>query len=162
SQAAAHIFASSEPPLDRVAADALAGFAPDGTMLAYTPRTSSMWGPNGTGSILNFCGEYYLFVLSNKPITPEEFRDDNASSFFPLRLIADPEQIAADVARQPQAKRVIVWDRLEVDEPSSPPDDVLLKLGSKWHAEPTQLYPVRAFWDWGTMYTYRRRAYVRS
>jgi hypothetical protein len=160
-QAAAHIVVSSEPPLDQVAADAIAGFAPDGAALAYTPPTSPTWGPNGTGSIVNFCGEYYLFLLTNKAVTPQEFRVDRASDFFPLRLIADADQIAADVAQQPQARRVMVWDRLEPNEPP-PPEDVLGRLGPTWREESPQLYPVRAFWDWGELYTYRRRVYIRT
>jgi hypothetical protein len=152
--------------LDITARDAVAGFdtdfGGDGRTLAYTPDASRSLGPNGTGSMVNFSGQYYLCIQSNHVLTPEEFREQSVTSFFPLRLNPDPGQIAADVGQQPKVTRVIVWDRIEVDEPVPATDDVRDCLGGQWQRQSQQLFPVRVFWDWGTLYTFRRRVYVRG
>jgi hypothetical protein len=75
-------------------------------------------------------------------------------------LQVDPYSIAAAVSSQPRVHRVIVWDSLENGQ-TAPPEDVLPRLGSAWRIESQELYPVRCFWDWGELYTYRRRVYVR-
>jgi hypothetical protein len=157
-QGAARIFVCSEPPLDQTAADVLSALDSNGKVLAFTPDVSHANGPPTGGSMRDCCGEYYLFVLSRKPITPAEFRRRNTGDFFPLQELSDPSGIAGSVT--PATRRVIVWDGLDTDQ-TPPPEDVLPKLGTPWHEESQEVYPIRNFWDWGELYAYRRRVYVR-
>jgi hypothetical protein len=157
---AAHVFAGNEPPLDKVAADAVAGMDPAGKVLAFTPSVGVGGGPHGSATILEPGGAYYLYVFSQKSVTPEQFREASVAEFFPLQLASDPSSIISAFSNQPQTRRIIVWDRLETDQPMSD-EDVLPRLGAPWRLQPLELYPVRCFWDWGEFYIYRRRVYIR-
>jgi hypothetical protein len=160
-QGAAHIFACNEPPIDKTAADVIAAMNSDGKTLAFTANASPSLGPNTAGSIEDFVGSYYLFMLANKPTTPQDIRGyHNADNFFPIRLETDPGSIGAAVSGEPKARRIIVWDGLDVGERDRA-EDLLQVLGKQWHRESQEVYPVRNFWDWGELYAYRRRVYVR-
>ena len=161
-QAAAHVFVYNEPVVDKMAADVITAMRSNGGVLAFTPNTSPSIGPNTAGSIIDWVGGYYLFTLSDTETAPTEFwRYGSVEQTFPLRLQSDPFTVASTVSDNPQARRLLVWDGLETDQ--SPGDeDLLPRLGKQWRQESQDLYPVRCFWDWGQLYTNRRRVYVRD
>jgi Dolichyl-phosphate-mannose-protein mannosyltransferase len=160
-QGAAHLWVSSEPRIDLAAADVIAAMNSDGKTLAFTANASPSLGPNTAGSIEDFVGSYYLFMLANKPTTPQDIRGyHNADNFFPIRLETDPGSIQAAVSGEPKTRRIIVWDGLDVGQRDRP-EDLLQVLGKQWRRESQEVYPVRNFWDWGELYAYRRRVYVR-
>ena len=162
SLAAAHIFVCSEPVVDKMAADVVAAMHSNGTSLAFTPNSSPSVGPNTAGAINDWVGGYYLLTLSNQKMTPLEFYEFGSTDrLFPLRMQSDPFSVSAAVSDTPQARRLFVWDGLETNQPPGP-EDILPHLGKQWRQESQNLYPVRSYWDWGQLYTNRRRVYVRN
>jgi MFS family permease len=161
-QAAAHIFVHSEPVVDKMAADVITAMRSNNTVLAFTPNTSPSIGPNTAGSIVDWVGGYYLIILSDNKIAPLDFwRWGSTEDYFPIRQQSDSSTVSAAAADDPQARTLLVWDGIEIDQTPAQ-EDMLPRLGKQWHQESEDLYPVRCFWDWGQLYTNRRRVYVRN
>ena len=155
-QFTARLVVDTDPPIDRVAADVLSPEAKQGRTLVYTRDASQIGGPTATGSIVNSVGRYYLYTQSGLPVSPRRFLELPV----PLRMTWSPAEIAQEAEGKPEAKRIIVWDRLPN---SSAIEDVAASraLPSPWQRVSEQRFTVRTFWHWGTLYLYRRSEYVR-
>jgi uncharacterized membrane protein len=160
-QAGAHLLVNTEPVVDKMAADVIRSMHSDGSVLAFTPNTSPEFGPNTAGSIVDYVGSYYLLIQGDQKITPIEFiRRQAIRDLFPLRLESDAASIFYAVKDEPRARTLLVWDGIDVGQKPGD-EDILPRLGSNWRLTSVELYPVRMFLDWGTLYTNRRRVYVR-
>jgi 4-amino-4-deoxy-L-arabinose transferase-like glycosyltransferase len=159
--AGAHLFASSEPPLDLVATDVVSSLAPNADTLVYTPDTTHTFGPNAVGSMGNTCGLYYLVIASGKHLTPHQFRQQSIHDHFFLRSSADPRTIQQDTRLEPEAKHIVIWARADKGERESL-DLQMQRCLPDWRLESTIAYPVRSFWNWGDHYTYSRMVYGKS
>ncbi len=158
-QAAAHVFVASEPPVDRVAADVLASVDSNFRTATFPALPHLRYGPHGMGSMYNTCGLYYLVLDSGRHLTPAQFHHGIPSQFFPVRnIVGGPLQPAAIAATCPDATRLILWDRLDPRTTAAEP----MPAPPHWSLDESDVYPVRSFWDWGTLYLYRRTVYVRS
>ena len=159
--AGAHLFVSSEPPLDLVARDVVSSLGPDSSTLVYTPDTTHTFGPNAVGSMGNTCGLYYLVIASGKHLTPHQFREQSIHNHFFLRASADPRIIEQDTLLEPTANHIVIWARADEVERGSLDLQMQQRLPD-WRIESTVVYPVRSFWNWGDQYAYYRMVYGRS
>jgi hypothetical protein len=161
-QAGAHLLVNSEPVVDKMAADVIRSMRSDGAVLAFTPNTSPEFGPNTAGSIVDYVGSYYLLIQGDQKITPIEFiRRQAIRDLFPLRLESDAATVFYAAKDEPRARTLLVWDGIDSGQHPGE-EDILPRLGGDWRLASVQLYPVRMFLDWGTLYTNRRRVYVRA
>ena len=182
-QAAAHVLVANEPPVDRVMADVAAAADPATAVFAGPPNGSS-FGPHGAGSVYNTVGRYYLMMATGRRVSPAVFRTRPGELGGPYPwLSTDAYTIKNAVDRNPRLARLVVWDRPDrpayvyfyvtpTTTPAARSTGVARSLQRRlvpmaevlpdWHAESTDVYPVRQFWDWGTLYPYRRTVYVRT
>jgi hypothetical protein len=161
-QAAAHLLVNTEPVVDQMAADVIRSMRSDGSVLAFTPNTSPEFGPNTAGSIVDYVGSYYLLIQGDQKIAPVDFlRRQAIRDLFPLRRESDAASVFYAVKDEPRARTLLVWDGIDVGQKPGD-EDILLRLGSDWRLASVELHPVRMFLDWGTLYTNRRRVYVRQ
>ena len=157
-QAAAHVFVRSEPPVDLRAADVVAAANSAGATATAQGIADFRSGPHGMGSIYNTCGKYYLVMDTGTHLSPSVFRTVQTNVLYPLDLFFGPPVVAYAAAAHPRAERLIVWGPA-VDRRGNQINVAPLR---GWHVEHADLYPVRSFWDWGTLYVDRRVVYVKD
>jgi hypothetical protein len=169
-QFSARVFATSEPPVDRMARDLIEAQPDDATMRTYYRVGVARIGAPGNSLLTNMPGVYYLAVYGHVQSNPQEmlwalFRDQIWDKFkrwprFPVPL--EPF-IASDASRNPQLKRIVVWDKLDGGgrAPIDMNDKLGERLGTTWKRASEELYRVRDHWTWRELFTVRRREYVR-
>ena len=153
------VLGSTEPPVDRMAADVWAAQPrPDGTRsdtLTWTAITDHWWaqtGP-GDGNLFSDPGRYYLQVLANRPMTPTRFKQSLGTFTLHRGSVAD-----LPAAVTPGVRRAIVWEQSA--GPPAAGDDLLPRLPG-WRRSGDDAYIVRDAWTGQIRSGYRRREYVR-
>jgi len=156
------LFAGTEPPLARAAADVLADPSNASSTRTYTNLIGFGGGAPATANLTSPPGRYYLSLLSGRSLTPIELRSGHADAQFNFRPLFPPQQIAAEIHQTPHVTRVILWQRFT---PAHPPDDadpLLPLLGLDWKLISQTRYPVRDHWKWQLLSIWRRREYRRT
>jgi hypothetical protein len=158
-QGYAYAYVASEPPIDRVAREVLDMGRPGSHVLVYTPLTDRGKGAPGGGQINSIIGTLYLLQYSGQPSSPRDFRQTHAGHDFGVKLDASSATIARDIRLRPDVDRVVLWEKLD-EAPMA--DPVLAAMGTDWSLRDERVYPVRVSWNWGWVYDYRRREYVKA
>jgi len=168
------IVEGTEPPLDLMAQDVVDSDTPRREMIGrrlvtwrphsdtrtYVMHEPAEIGHPGEGTLLSPPGRYYLAVLGLiiRPV------DDTRGLMMPRQVFqidenTRPRFIAQDVAGSAQIHRVIVWEKIDPNDPSQP--DMLIRLlGAKWHLLNEMQFPVQQHWRGTQTRTLRRREYV--
>jgi hypothetical protein len=178
-QFSGRLFADTEPPLDRVAADL---WAHDSHNPKGDPTTevhindARVDGPGhpGYGTLSGQQGKYYLGLARGYWIHPSLWKRGDGSADFDVPSmrggggrgrgrggVLDYDMIAADARRSPATKRIIVWEKY-FDEPPPKTDYLGGLLGAGWKRVSEEDYNVRFHWTWADLYVYRRSEYVRQ
>lgn len=159
-QSVARLVLSTEPPISRVAADVWRGRDPGGDTLTYA-QVRSGFGPPGAGTITNVVGLYHLRLLSGRVVRPVEFRFASADRITPIRRFSDASLVAWDVEASPAVRTVVLW--VEADATTADTERrILSRLGPGWRLRSTDDYPVRIYWTWQPVYTYRRDVFEKT
>jgi hypothetical protein len=163
---AVRLFAGTETPMDKIVRDIAQsqGSQPTRTILCHL--SSFMLDNPVTPSVPGMQGRYYLSQISDRHVTPEEFRDTPAfatsvSDVWNLRLALDtpPATAASRLRELPDVRRLIVWD---IDYPeANHPDRYLVALGNQWKLASQQTFAVRMHWTWLDVCKLSRREYLR-
>ncbi len=144
------IFGSTEPPVDRMAADAWAGRTPDTlTWLALGGAS----GGNGGGHLFSDAGRYYLQLQSREPTSPDGFK----RSLLDYRRRGSAA-VGLPAVVTPAVRRVIVWE--QAGRPDVDRDPAVGLPG--WHLVADQAWVVRDVWTGQDSTRYRRREYRRA
>lgn len=160
-QSLARLILPTEPPVSRVAADVWRARDPDASGTLTYAQVRAGFGPPGAGTITNLVGLYHLRLLSGQLVRPLEFRFTTADRIIPIRRFSDPALVAWDAEANPAVRTIIVWT--EVDASAAGTQRRLLaRLGPDWRLQSTDDYPVRVYWTWASVYTYRRQVYTRD
>ena len=170
------VYAGSEPPTGRIAADLIAARPPDDRqkpdVLTFVRLLYPNYGAPGTG-VLNSQPMRYSFTLAGHltpgvDYTPEDVKHWSRldARFFPPAAGQLPyDRFVSVVARRannPGApEKLIVWEGIP---PGRGADDnpILAALGPQWTMVDQQLYPVRDHWTWIDLFTARRRVYLNG
>jgi hypothetical protein len=170
-QATVRIFAGTEPPADRMAADVAA--AQGGNSDTRTWLNEILQVAVGD-RMSNQAAQvrYYLGQISPHRPHPQDFRElpfaPSGKVWEPWKLTLwydePPRNIAREVQAASQIKRIVVWDILLARGGALAPSDseeLLRLLGDDWQRKSEQIYPVRLHWTWSELVTWRRREYVK-
>ena len=147
------VFADTEPPVDRMAADVFASQPQNASVRTYTNLGHGDVNPGG-GDLMSNPGRYYLQLLGWKqPMSPNAFH----LILYGYRLNAGygNDRIVSDVLDTPRLDDVITWVSYEDTPPAK------LALPSPWTCVSEKTYAVTAYWDWKPKMTYVRREYRR-
>jgi hypothetical protein len=165
---AARVFADSEPPTDRMVADAIADQQSGGaTKMYYCLARRPEWRlAPGTGMLDSVPARYYFAVMTHRhPVSPREIRFTLSTETAFWDDAATPDQsISEDVSRNPQLKRIAVWQRVDPTNPLGGSEDELLKRlprSQGWKRTSEEVFRVRDHWTWRQLQTIRRRVYER-
>jgi 4-amino-4-deoxy-L-arabinose transferase-like glycosyltransferase len=174
-QSAARMFAGNEPPNDRIYADIAAGQdhpgAKTNTRTYLFQMTPLNIGAPGSLGIFGMAGRYYLSIAANVPIHPLEFRSfgsypRSGVPWEPWKFIftidEPPRQIAEDLKRHPEIKRLIIWEQANRPGAETIVDRTIALLGPDWRHIHENVFHGRVHWTWENLYTLRRREYVRQ
>jgi 4-amino-4-deoxy-L-arabinose transferase-like glycosyltransferase len=160
-QHGARVFAGSEPPIDRIIADAIEATTPDSHTRTFAKVTvrSPMVGEPGMGAQGTHPARYYIVLGTGKPITPAEFRTarwDDANFRIPR-----PEEISQQALKNdPRVQRIVVWDELQVGQVEMN-DPLAAKLAPEFDRTTEQRFAARDHWTWRDLYVVRLRVYER-
>jgi hypothetical protein len=160
-QHGARVFAGSEPPIDRIIADAIEATTPDSHTRTFAKVTvrSPMVGEPGMGAQGTHPARYYIVLGTGKPITPAEFRTarwDDANFRIPR-----PEEISPQALKNdPRVQRIVVWDELQVGQVEMN-DPLAAKLAPEFDRTTEQRFAARDHWTWRDLYVVRLRVYQR-
>ncbi|HSV15683.1 MAG TPA: glycosyltransferase family 39 protein [Tepidisphaeraceae bacterium] len=155
---AARVFAWTEPPVDQMAKDVYDAQPRNSATRTYTDVPRGDPNPGG-GSIESIPGRYYLQLYAwHQPMSPYRFRIQSIGEYV-IRGGYRPMTIADEVRKNPQLKRVIVWE----DNPFEAPHDAdeLGPMLPGWRLASDTWYPVRTYWEWQERWNFRRVEYVR-
>ena len=168
---------STEPPIDRLAADVWAAQPerdPRGTTRTYdgiaTGGIAVAQTNLGVGSVKITGGRYYLQMLADRrPMGPaafEQMLSPNAPRPFVLRELSPSPEVSVGVVRHdvrttPTLDRVILWSQLFPGQPLAF-DPYRSALPPPWRLAREETFPVRVIWDWRQYWTWVRREYVRA
>ena len=160
------MFAGSEPPVDLMARDLIEAQPDDATTRTYY-RVNDRGPTPGGGTLATICGRYYLAVYTGTPTTPAEmlgsfWRGDVWEKFkrWPRYSVALETFVPADVSRNPQLRRIVVWDSLRKNALEME-DRLGEKLGPGWKREENRIFHAHDHWTWRKLYQVRRRVYER-
>ena len=175
-QHAARVYATSEPPADRFAADSLAARDdPAQTVLvrADAPGNGD-GGPGGVGAPgggypFSFSSAYYGALLSGDDWPVRRFRSFRAMGAYVApynglaRLPADKFVAAAAKKANGDAKlrRVVFWTASGPDEDIAD-EPFLPALGDAWHRTDAADFVVRDHWTWERFSILHRRVYEKD
>lgn len=158
SQAYGRMFWGSEPPVDRIVADAWAANSPMSAMRTYIEAGPETAHPAG-GVIENRPGKYYLCVARGQSFAPAQFLSFDVNRVVKIRRETSPQAIAADLTNAPHVQQFVVWQRfpdLQTAQ-TTPPLSI-----EGWRLIDAQVYPVRYHWNWSTCYALRRINLART
>lgn len=166
-QAYGRVMIGNEAPVDRVVADVQADRADPQTLTFVFPMRETehvrFTGAPGTTQIFGTAGRYYFSLGDPRIERYEQVHHGNLQRMYGLRRVNDRSAIRKTVAQTPEARRVIIWEQLDLDQPTeSQPDPILEVLGEQWTLAGEQVHHVRFYWTWGDLYDYRRREYHRK
>ncbi len=180
-QAWGRMFAGSEPRVDLIVADVVAGDKVDDAIAhrqspavrlrTYVEHTERGYGPETAhpsgGTVFNRAGKYYASIytgylypargprqLLNAPVT-DCLKSGQVHGYFSAASVASD-------ARSVPLDKVIVWDHVLRPRESTAKDNVLVALGENWKkVGQDEIYPVRYHWNWSEILIWRRRTYDR-
>jgi hypothetical protein len=162
------VFAGSEPPVDRMVADAVTWKQNVGTVKMFydvrNPRMSAGMGP-GTGVLhMPPARFYWLMHYPDPTVGPEDVRGFMGRKIdvnFPRQPFGPmASAVKRDVQQSPKLAKLIVWESLDPKKIDLT-DKVLDALGPEWKRESDELLCARDHWTWKEMFTCRRRVYVK-
>ena len=175
-QHAARVYAGSEPPADRFAADFLAA-RDDPSQTVFVRADAPGNGDGGPGGVgapgggypFSFSAAYYGAMLSGDDWTVRRFRSFRAMGAYVApynglsRLPADQFVRATAKRANGDAKlrRVVFWtasgpDETVADEPFLP------ALGDAWHRVAAEDFVARDHWTWERFSILHRRVYEKD
>jgi hypothetical protein len=169
----ARLFAGTEPPLDIIAQDVWRhdtshnkNADPAGrTYVAESPMVGQSGHP-GYGGLNNQQGKYYLGLARGYWFHPTQWKGTRSEEHFDIRPggrnPVSPAMVAADVRRNPDLRRIVVWEVITRTGAQNAPDRILESLGSGWTRVSRSDHHVRLHWNWSDLYTYRRSEYARG
>jgi hypothetical protein len=160
-QAWGRMFAGSEPPIDHIMRDLWAAESSNDTIRTYVQQGGTSAHPAG-GSIGNNPGRYYLSINRGAAWHPLRYLDTEIGTVLTVRNQSAPYAVAADLRRNPDVSKVIIWERLPEKPQDTSADPHLALLGPQWHRQSDEFFPVRFHWNWSELYTARRKVYVRK
>jgi hypothetical protein len=113
---------------------------------------------------------YYLAQASGRRLHPSDIRESlyprSGTPWEPwgltIRYNQSPRTIARELADAAQVRRIIVWDRVPLNDKASAVDEIPRELGAGWRATSEQTYVSRLHWTWSEMGKFRRREYARA
>jgi 4-amino-4-deoxy-L-arabinose transferase-like glycosyltransferase len=159
----------TQPPLDRVARDVVAG---DGDGAATRTFVSSRQGQIFSPGLLNPEGRYYLLQASGRRVKPDEFlrgnfdfRPEGFEKAFGMafNIGTAPGAVKAKLDAEPRTSRVILWDQFFTPPaPIGDRDSVLDALGPGWRRVTSEDVLVYKNFSWEWSHAWRRREYVRD
>jgi hypothetical protein len=118
-QYAARLVCDTEPPFPCVIADIIA--ARDNRSVLTFVEVRYRGASPGTGSILDWAGEYYLRRATGVPTSPDDFGDpDRLGDLLNIHRDASPRGVTGALAQNADAKRLVVWTD---HRPAEPIDD---------------------------------------
>jgi hypothetical protein len=170
-QATARIFAGTEPPADRMAADVAAAQGSSSETRTWLNEILQVAvGDRMSNQAAQV--RYYLAQIAPQRPHPQDFRElpfsPSGKLWEPWKLTLWYDQLPRNIAREiqaaPQIKRIIVWDIMMArgGPLAQSDDDELLRLvGNDWQRKSEQIYPVRLHWTWSELATWRRREYIK-
>ncbi len=151
------LLGTTEPPVDRMAADVWAAQPvngrPSGT-LTWTDLGPTSGG-NGGGHLFADPGRYYLQRLADRPMSPDAFHRSLSSFRLHRGDLAD----GLPGALTPGVRRVILWEQADTPADFSTDTDLGAAL-PHWHLAADQSYTVRDVWTGQDLSCYRRREYA--
>ena len=153
--AASRVFAGTEPPADRMAADVAAAQPADAAVRVYVNLRRGAPTPGG-GDLFSMPGRYYLQLDQwRQPMSPARFR----GSLWDYRYRSDrtTAAVAADVTSFPDVRSIVLWNDGSF---ASPPSDTIAPPPG-WQQVSDERFPVHAYWDWQRLSVYRRRVFRR-
>ena len=156
------LFGSTEPPVERMAADVWAAQPVAGQRsdtLTWTDLTEPAQGGNGGGHLLSDPGRYYLQRLAGRPMSPDAFE----RLLGTVRLHRDDpaDDLPAAVRSAGLGLRhVIVWQQADPGQSFDADADVAAALPG-WTAAPPVTDPVRDVWTGQDLSRYRRWSFDR-
>lgn len=149
------ILGQTEPPVDQMASDSIAGATPATHTFTVMNIYRGMQYPGG-GNLLTAPGQYYLDLLQNTVTTPVEFKKQNAIRTR-FRLFYFPRVSSSEVPAA--ATSIIIWNQSDPAQHLSDEDQVQRLPG--WKLANETNYIARDCWLLADKATYRRREYVR-
>jgi hypothetical protein len=167
--------AQTQVPYDQVFADAWLS-QPGAPVRMYFDLNGGMAGFFSAGGVPagNYwrpMASYNAAVAGRMQTNPEDFRSGKTWPFeygpmierFEKAIVYRPYvaagDVAADVSKSPELKRVIIWQRTGSAEPSS--DRLLAMLGGKWRLVHENVVHQYWYWTWRPQEYFRRREFVR-
>ena len=175
-QHAARLYAGSEPPSDRVAADLLVARDEPavGLFLRVNPPGNRDGGPGGPGAPgggypISLPTTYYAALADGaRTWSVGEFRSWRGYTLYaaPFSGLArlPPEQFVAAVAREAgddeNLRRLVVWTSSDYGEEIAA-DPFIDALGDRWRPVSLETFPVRDHWTWERFNLVHRREYQR-
>ncbi len=147
------IFGQTEPPVDRMAADAVYAEDPAHHTLAWMHLRPGMQSP-GSGNLFSGPGEYYMDLLRNKPVTPIEFKKSIAAGKREIPFFPTPWFMKFPADQQ----RVIIWNQSEIKPPYTTRDQ---PPPPGWQLVSDEAFTARDCWIWQDLFRYRRMEYRR-
>ena len=157
------LFGSTEPPVDRMAADVWAAqpqanaARPDAlTWTDLDDHSFSQTGPGG-GNLFSDVGRYYLQLLARRPMSPALFK--RSLGTFRIRRGDAQDELPAAVATA-RPSRVVVWEQSHATE--TPAADDLLRRSAGWRGSSDQPYVIHDVWTAQDLTRFRRREYLRG
>ena len=176
---------ATQPPLDRIAAEVVAGQDEAGPVRTFISANLIDRADAFGGGLLSPPGRYYLCQAAGQRVKPREFlvsnfdfRSDAFLRAIDLRfdVLTSPRNLARRVlsdGRLPE--RLIVWERFGAlwplptapaaqppPMPSAADDPIRQALGDGWVRVSAADTPVYINFSWEWTYTARRREYVRA
>jgi hypothetical protein len=160
-QAWGRMFAGSEPPIDHIMRDLWAAESSNDTVRTYVQQGGTSAHPAG-GSLSNNPGRYYLSINRGAAWHPLNYLNVEIATVITVRNQTTPYAVSADLRRNPDIGKVIVWERIPEKPADTSADPHLIVLGEQWERQSDDFFPVRFHWNWSELYTARRKVYVRK
>ena len=156
-QCLALVTVSSEPPVDRIAADVVNAARSGGPFETFVPADAPSSQGTGGGDITGTVGRYYLAFLTRNKLGPRGFSESALEDYCTIHLYTDPGEVRAALNKPPQPRRVVVW-QWATNRSSAP----ALNLGPSWYVVSDQWIPVRSHWSWRTLFEYHRIEFSKT
>ncbi len=163
---------ASEPPVNLMVADALAGNRDRAVERIFyaVPRGGGTPGP-GTAALFSGPSRYYYEISrGNQQISPQRIRGSgngpggsgiDRALLGRDTIVTSVKEIADDVAHAPVTlRRFMVWDRLNIGRVDTT-DKIADAIGADWRKESEQIFTARDHWTWRDLFVYRRRVYFK-
>jgi hypothetical protein len=159
-QYGARIKLDPEPRVDLMAKDVAEGDR-DPAVAVFVRDRYAMGAP-GTAAIADITGRFYLFQWVGGTYTPTQMRNGPTDQMLKHSLgrFHSISWIKGELARRPEAQRLILWDRESVSR-NETLEMIQQALGDKWELVGTWAQNTRRHWNWQDMDSLRRMEFKR-